>query len=204
MKFIKHLGFSLVVLVFVSLTLNVAIFGQQQPQSEEEQKMMKLWQEYATPGENHKYFGYFVGDWEVNVKMWMKPGSEPEVSKGDNTSKLILGGRFLKSYYKGTMMGMPFEGISITGYDNFKKEYVTMWIDNAGTGIYQTSGTLDKASKTRTETGLWDDFMTGGKSKVKWVTKIIDDNKYRFDMYGEDPKTGKEFKSGQIVYTRKK
>jgi hypothetical protein len=203
MKMIKHLGFSLLVLVFVSLTLNV-VFAQQPPQSEEEQKMMKLWQEYATPGENHKYFEYFVGDWDVNVKAWMKPGAEPEVSKGDNTSKLILGGRFLKAYYKGTMMGMPFEGISITGYDNFKKEYVTMWIDNAGTGIYQTSGTLDKASKTRTETGLWDDFMTGGKSKVKWVTKIIDDNKYQFDMYGADPKTGKEFKSGQIIYTRKK
>jgi hypothetical protein len=181
----------------------VAIFAQQ-PQSEEEQKMMKLWQKYAAPGENHKYLEYFVGDWEVNVKMWMNPGAEPEVSKGENTAKMILGGRFLKLYYKGTMMGMPFEGISITGYDNYKKEYVTMWLDNAGTGIYQTSGTLDKASKIRTETGLWDDFMTGGKSKVKWVTKIIDDNKYRFDMYGEDPKTGKEFKSGQIIYTRKK
>lgn len=203
MKIIKHLGFSLVVLVFVSLTLNVAIFGQQQPQSEEEQKMMKLWQEYATPGENHKYFEYFVGDWEVNVKMWMKPGAEPEVSKGGNTSKMILGGRFLKSYYTGTMMGMPFEGLSITGYDNFKKQYVTMWLDNAGTGIYQTSGTLDKASKTRTETGLWDDFMTGGKSKVRWTTKIIDDNKYIFEMYGPDP-TGKEYKSGEIIYTRKK
>lgn len=203
MKIIKHLGISLLVLVFVSLTLNVAVFAQQ-PQSEEEQKMMKKWMEYATPGENHKYFEYFVGDWEVNVKMWTQPGAEPEVSKGDNTAKMILGGRFLKSSYKGMMMGMPFEGLSITGYDNFKKEYVTMWIDNAGTGIYQTSGTLDKASKTRTETGLWDDFMTGGKSKVKWIIKIIDDNNYRFDMYGPDPKTGKEYKSGEIIYTRKK
>lgn len=201
MKVFKNLSICLLVLFFLSSALNVVLFAQQ---SEEEQKMMKKWMEYATPGENHKYFEYFVGDWEVNVKMWMTPGAEPEVSKGENTSKVILGGRFLKSYYKGTMMGMPFEGISITGYDNFKKEYVTMWIDNAGTGIYQTSGTLDKASKTRTETGLWDDFMTGGKSKVKWVTKIIDDNKYQFDMYGADPKTGKEFKSGQIIYTRKK
>ena len=100
-------------------------------------------------------------------------------------------------------MGMLFEGLSIAGYDNFKKEYVTMWIDNAGTGIYQTSGTVDKASKTRTETGLWDDIMTGGKSKVKWVTKVIDDNKYEFVMYSADP-TGKEFKSGEIVYIRKK
>jgi hypothetical protein len=203
MKVIKHLGFSLAVLVFVSLALNVAVLAQQQPQSEEEQKMMKLWMEYATPGENHKYFEYFVGDWDVTSKMWMKPGAEPEVSKGENTSKLILGGRFLKSHVKGMMMGMPYEGMSITGYDNFKKEYVTMWIDNAGTGIYQTSGTLDKASKTRAETGLWDDLMTDGKSKVKCATKIIDDNKYEFLIYSPDP-AGKEFKSGEIIYIRKK
>jgi len=203
MKVIKHLGFSLAVLVFMSLALNVRVLAQQPQQSEEEQKMMKLWMEYATPGENHKYFEYFVGDWEVNVKSWMKPGAEPEVSKGDNTSKLILGGRFLMSSYTGTMMGMPFEGLSISGYDNLKKEYVTMWIDNAGTGIYLTSGSLDKASKARTETGIWDDPMTGGKSKVRWVTKIIDDNKYMFEMYNTDP-AGKEFKSGEITYTRKK
>jgi hypothetical protein len=203
MRIIKHLGFNLLVLVFVSLALNVAILAQQQPQSEEEQKMMKLWMEYATPGENHKYFEYFEGDWDVTSKTRTKPGTEPEVSKGENTSKLILGGRFLKSHFTGTMMGIPFEGMSITGYDNFKKEFVSIWIDNAGTGIYQTSGSLDKASKTRTETGLWDDFMTGGKSKVKWVTKIIDDNQYQFDMYGPDS-TGKEYKSGEITYTRKK
>jgi len=202
MRIIKHLGLSLLVLFFVSAAVNVVILAQQ-PQSEEEQKMMKLWTEYATPGENHKFLEYFVGDWDVTAKTWMKPGAEPEVSKGENTSKMILGGRFLKSHMKGTMMGMPFEGLSITGYDNFKKECVTMWIDNAGTGIYQTSGTMDKASKTRTETGLWDDLMTGGKIKVRWVTKIIDDNKYEFVMYSTDS-TGKEFKSGEIIYIRKK
>ena len=203
MKIIKRLGFSLLILVFVSLTANVAILAQEHPQSEEEQKMMKVWMEYATPGENHKYFEYFVGDWEVMSKMWMKPGTEPEVSKGENTSELILGGRYLKSHAKGTMMGMSYEGISITGYDNFKKEYITLWIDNAGTGFYLTSGNLDKASKTRIETGLWDDIMTGGKSKVKCLTKVIDENKYMFEMYSPDP-TGKEFMSGEIVYTRKK
>jgi hypothetical protein len=202
MKMIKTMITVLLILFFTGSALQVALFAQQ-PQSEEEQKMMKMWMEYATPGENHKYLEYFVGDWEVNVKMWMTPGAEPEVSKGENKAKLILGGRYLESTYKGTMMGMPFEGLSITGYDNFKKEFVTLWLDTAGTGIYQTAGTLDKASKTRTETGLWDDIMTGGKTKVRWVTKVNDDNSYIFVMYGTDP-TGKEFKSGEIVYTRKK
>jgi hypothetical protein len=203
MKMIKTFVTILLVVFFTASALDVAIFAQEKPQSEEDQKMMKMWMEYATPGENHKYLNYFAGEWNVNTKMWMKPGGEPEVSTGTAKAKMILGGRYLEATYAGSMMGMPFEGLSITGYDNFKKEFVSIWLDNAGTGIYQTAGTLDKTSKTRTETGLWDDFMTGKKSKVKWVTKIIDDNKYMFEMFGTDP-MGKEFKSGEIVYTRKK
>mgnify|MGYP001767101306 CR=1 FL=1 len=203
MKAIKFLMVSLVVVFVVSLIPGQVLLAQQQSQSEQEQKMMKLWMENATPGENHKYFEYFTGDWEVTATMWMAPGAAPEVAKGDCKSEIILGGRFLKSYSTGSMMGMPYEGLSITAYDNFKKEFVTIWIDNAGTGIYQTSGTLDKATKTRTETGLWDDIMTGGKFKVRLTVKVIDDGKYIFEMYSTNPE-GKEFKSGEIVYIRKK
>jgi hypothetical protein len=203
MKILKCFVYILSVIIFTGSTLNMVAWAQQ-PQSEEEQKMMKLWMEYATPGENHKYLEYFVGTWENSVKMWMAPDAPPQVSKGESMSEMMLGGRFLKSYNKGSMMGMSFEGVALTGYDNFKKKFVTIWFDSTGTGFYQTSGSLDTSRKIKIESGIWDDFMTGGKSKVKWVTKIIDDNNYRFDMYNEDPKTGKEFKSVEIVYTRKK
>jgi len=203
MEFKKNIILSLLLLFTIS-SLGLTLMAQEKPQSEEEQKMMKLWMEYATPGENHKYLEQFTGDWNTTAKMWMKPGAEPEVSQGITTSKMLMGGRYLKSYYKGTMMGMPFEGISLTGYDNFKKKFTSIWFDNAGTGFYTTSGTLDKDKKIRTETGLWDDFTTGSQTKVRWVTTIIDKNKYIFEMFDTNAKTGKEVKSGEIVYTRKK
>ena len=31
-------------------------------------------------------------------------------------------------------MGMPFNGLSLEGYDNAKKEFTSIWIDNMGTG----------------------------------------------------------------------
>lgn len=34
---------------------------------------------------------------------------------------MIFGGRYQLSNYKGNFMGMPFEGMSIMGYDNAKK-----------------------------------------------------------------------------------
>ncbi|MGE5340932.1 MAG: DUF1579 domain-containing protein [Candidatus Omnitrophota bacterium] len=201
MKMIRNLIICLLVILFVGPIIGQQQQKQQQQPSAEEQKMMERWKEYATPGEHHKYLEYFAGNWDVTATVWMKPGAAPEVSKGEGTSEMILGGRYLKSHFKGSMMGQPFEGISFTGYDNFKKEFISVWMDTGGTGIYQTTGTLDKATKTRTETGTFDDFMTGNKMKVRWVTKIIDDNNFKFEMY--DEREGKEFKSGEIAYTRK-
>ena len=202
MKIFKSLLFGGLILFFMVSTAGMPLFGQQP--SEEEQKMMEKWKAYATPGENHKYLEYFSGKWEAVTKSWMKPGTEPIINKNDVKSKMILGGRYLKSSYKGTMMGMPFEGIGITGYDNFKKKFISIFMDNTGTGIYEYSGTLDQTGKIRTETGVWDDIGTGGKSRVKMVTKIIDGNTYSFEMFmlNEGPQ-GDEFKSMEMICKRK-
>ncbi|MHC4219708.1 MAG: DUF1579 family protein [Planctomycetota bacterium] len=36
----------------------------------------------ATPGEAHKLLEPFAGTWKAEVKSWMEPGSEPQVSTG--------------------------------------------------------------------------------------------------------------------------
>jgi hypothetical protein len=36
-------------------------------------------------------------------------------------------------------MGMPFEGLGYTGYDNVKKQYFGTWIDSMSTGIMTSS-----------------------------------------------------------------
>jgi hypothetical protein len=203
MKQFRKLVIGMLVLAFIAFIPGTKVFGQQQQQTEEEQKTMKLWMEYSTPGQNHKYLEYFVGNWEVTSKMWMKPGTEPIIDKAENTSEMKLGGRYLYSYLKGTMMGMPSEGMVITGYDNYQKIFNTLWVDSAGTGFFPLSGTLDSAGKTRTETGLWDNIVTGKKDTVKLVTTIIDKDKYTLEMYMVDEKGG-EFKSMEITYTRKK
>lgn len=198
MKLIKRLTVSLLVLFIVSTALNVTVLAEEKKMSPEEQKMMKLWQEYATPGENHKYLEYFVGEWDSTSKMWPKPGAEPMVEKQVVKSKMFFGGRYLKSHIKGPMMGMPSEGMMITAYDNFKKKFISIWLDSQGTGIFQASGALDTSGKVRTETAVWDDIMTGGKANYKLVTKIIDKNTYVFEMYHNN------FKSMEMTYKRKK
>jgi hypothetical protein len=98
------------------------------------------------------------------------------------------------------MMGMPFEGMGIDAYDNLAKEFVSIWIDNFGTGIMVMKGKYDEASKTFTFRGESIDPMTGQLIKYRSVSKWVDDNTTRFEMYGE--LSGKEEKMFEMVYTR--
>lgn len=203
MKTIKHFIIVWAVVCFLNMTSGLGLIAQQQP-SEEEQKMMQLWQQIAAPGANHKYLEQFAGQWQAEGKSWMKPGDKPTIGQSEIKCEMIMQGRYLKCDYKGTMMGMPYEGMMIIGYDNYKKQFMTMWIDSTGTGFYPTAGNLDQTGKIRTETGEWDDFMTGGKVSVKIVTTLIDADKYLFEMFMVDTATGKEFKNMEMLSTRKK
>ena len=48
------------------------------------------------------------------------------------------------------MMGQPFTGIGVTGYDNHAKKYLSTWIDSMGTGIFSMEGTASMDGETIT------------------------------------------------------
>jgi|SRR6218665_215477 len=167
--------------------------------------MMKNWMEYATPGEVHKMLASWNGNWDGEVTIWETPDAPPQKSTTKSVNKMIFGGRYQVSNHSGNMMGMPFEGQSTVGYDNGKKQFVSSWIDNMGTGIMYLSGPWDAASKSITLTGKMVDPSAGNGHEVtmKEVLKVIDDNTQIMEMYGPD-KNGKEFKVMEIKSVRKK
>ena len=71
----------------------------------------------------------------------MAPGAPDQVSTATSVHRLVLGGRFLEQIYKGTSMGMPFEGMGFTGYDNVQQKYVGCWMDTFGTGLMSSIST---------------------------------------------------------------
>jgi hypothetical protein len=163
---------------------------------------MEIWKEYATPSENHKVLDAFVGTWDYTVKWWSSPNSEPEISKGTSKVRWIMGGRFLERTAKGTSMGQPFEGMGITGYDNARKEYVSVWIDNMGTGVMVSSGKYYASTKIFEEKGSFTQPKMG-ETPFKAVTKIISDDNFVYDIYTKD-KDWQEYKALEIDYMRKK
>lgn len=168
-----------------------------------EQMEMQMMQQAATPGPMHKWLeAHNVGTWSGQVKMWMAPGAKPMESTATNETKSILGGRYLVDESTGSMMGKPFEGRGMTGYDNMTKKFWMTWVDNFGTGVMVSYGTLDEKTNTLTMTASVYDPMTKKDMPVKTVVKYESDKKHTMEMYGLGP-DGKEVKMMEIVYTKK-
>jgi hypothetical protein len=183
-----------------------------QPSAEDMQKMMAQMVELSKPGENHKLLADLSGTWTYTVKMWMNPdpSAPPQQSTGTATRKPMMDGRYFVMDVSGKMQmpgpdgklkDMTFKGMSIDGYDNVKKKFVSSWIDSMGTGIMFSDGTYDPATKAFTYTSEIE-VIPGMKQKVREVIKIVDKDHHTFEWY--EDRGGQEAKTMEINYTRKK
>jgi len=169
--------------------------------TEEQKKMQERMKEYSTPNENHERLKSFAGNWKARVKLLMDPQGPQEID-GTSQSKMIMGGRYLEQTFHATMMGQPYEGRGICGYDNLRKEYTGLWFDNKGTGTMRSAGKYDAASKTLTEEGTMS--CPGSAETDGWykaVTTLKDADHYTYESFRKD-KDGKVFKTMSITYTR--
>jgi hypothetical protein len=193
--------FSVILISTLSLFLGRLLTAQVSEQ--DRQKATDMYMKLMAVTENHDYLKQFVGKWDVKSTMWGFPGTPPSVSRNSYEWKLIMGGRFIMAHFSGTMMGQPFEGLQIIGYDNYQEKYISFWIDNTSTGFFMTTGTLEATRKIMTETGDWPDAMTGGTIKVRAVTKIIGPDEFVYEMFMQGP-DGKEFQTLKNEARRKK
>jgi hypothetical protein len=108
----------------------------------EKQAEMDAWMKAGEPGEMHKWLARGVGNWDATVKMTY-PGEASTESVGTMKIEMIFGGRYQKGYFKGDMMGMPFEGFETTGYNNTTKMFEGTWMDSFSTATMTTKGTLE-------------------------------------------------------------
>jgi len=166
------------------------------------QAMMDVYKKLGTPGAPHKVLASMAGSWNTKTKAWMEPNKPPMESTGTCEQKMLLGGRYLQQEYNGEMMGSPFTGINLIGYDNHTKKYVSTWIDSMSTGIYYFEGTASADGKTITQESSYDDPVRG---PMVWrsVTRIVDDNTLEYEMY-LTPKGGKKEKMMEMTVTRKR
>lgn len=164
--------------------------------------MNKAWAAYMAPGSVHQMLAKSDGKWNAEISFYQSPDQPPVVNTAVCENKMILGGRYQQSIYKGVIDNMPFEGQGTLAFDNSKKIYISTWIDNMGTGIMYLEGTFDEATKTLNMKGRATDAVTGKDIRVREAMKIIDDNTQQMEMF--DTKEGKETKTMSILLKRAK
>lgn len=187
----------LLITVLVLSVLSFNLFAQQQM----DENAQKAWMAYMTPGDVHKMLAKSDGQWKEDVTWWMAPGTQPMQSTATCTNTMILGGRYQQSVNNGNMMGMPFEGIGLLGYDNAEKVFNYTWVDNMGTGTMNLKGTWDQSTKAINFTGSMIEPTTGKATSIRQVFTMIDDNSQLLEMYTNGP-DGKEYKAMEIKFTR--
>ncbi|MCB1060421.1 MAG: DUF1579 domain-containing protein [Calditrichaeota bacterium] len=191
----------LLIFIAAALLALTPLYAQDNGMSEDE--MMKKWMEISSPGPQHELLAKTAGEWNTEIKFWLEPGADPMVSNGMQTCEVINGGRVINEISHSEMMGMPFEGHGMTGYDNFRKKYWSTWTDNMATSMMYMEGTSDDDGKTITYNTTMDDPMIGEKDQpVKFVYRWVDDDKHILESW-HDVGTPKEYKMMEITYTRK-
>jgi hypothetical protein len=176
--------------------------GAQAPEMTPEQKAeMEAFQKAGTPGAPHKAMAAKVGTYDAKVRSWHEPGKPPMEETGTVTRSMALDGRVMVEDFKGTMMGMPFTGHGMQGYDNVTGKYWSTWNDSMSTGLMVSEGTCD-AKDACTFTGSWNDPIKKTAVKSRMTSRWTSPTTEVFEMYGPG-RDGKEFKMMEITYTKK-
>jgi hypothetical protein len=158
----------------------------------------------GTPGKMHEHLAKNVGVWLGKTTMWMAPDTQPITSECTATYSPFMDGRFIKCEIAGDMPGMgPFNGFGVYGFDNISQKFQATWVDNCSTGIMNGKG--DLSSDGRVLTWVFNHHCPITKKPVtmREIETITGPNSKTLEMWGTDPKSGKEYKVMEIAFTRK-
>ncbi len=164
---------------------------------EPDQAASMRWVKHMTPGAAHQFMATSAGKFKTLNRLWMDPSGEPTESEGMVENTMVLGGRFLRSTYTGTMVGMVFEGIASTGFDNKKNAFQMSWMDNMGTSMSLLTGTYDEATHTITYTGPMYDAMSDKDIDFKIVLRFENKDKYTLEIFMPG-----DVKTIEMIHTR--
>lgn len=173
-------------------------YAKAQPGGGDEQKAMM---EYMMPGDMHKWMASIAGEWKTSNTMWMQPGAPPMTSEGTCKNEMMFDGRYMQTTHTSSIMGMPFTGIGMMGYDNALKMFVSTWIDNMGTGIMYGKGSYDAENKKIEIKGMMVDPMQKKEIAYREVFTIKDDKNMMMEMFAD--MNGKEHKCMELKYVKK-
>jgi len=169
------------------------------------EEMTKVRIAAGTPGKGHELLRRLVGTWDIVGRTWMEgPAGPVSESWGVIETRWLIPGLWIQDEVKTEMMGRPFHGFGITGYDNVKRKYVGVWLDGMSTALLAMEGNLDSTGKTLLLFGTASDPVSGEHDKLLgFITRFRDTDHHVFEIrdYSLSPEGAKTM---EIEYTRRK
>ena len=194
-----------IVLAVSTLLIGVSAVAEnaaKEPQMTPEQKAeMEAYTKAGTPGPQHKAMAATAGTYDLKIKSWQDPNSPPMEDTGTATRSMALDGRVMVEQVSSTMMGQPWSGHGMQGYDNTTGKYWSTWNDSMSTGLMVSEGTCDDQG-TCTFTGTYNDAVKKAPATLRMTSRWTTPRIQVFEMYGPGP-DGKETKMMEITYTKK-
>jgi hypothetical protein len=92
--------------------------------------------------DGHRDLHALVGEWEGATQTWFEPSVPPDRSRTTARIQAILGGRFVRFEYRGTVISKPHAGEMLIGYDQTEGSFTALWVDSfhMGSGIMKCTG----------------------------------------------------------------
>jgi hypothetical protein len=175
-------------------------FTEEAPKATEENpfaEKQKALEALAAPGEMHSLLAKATGSWKAKGTCNCAAGT-PSDAGGTAEFRMVMGGRWQEQTFQGSFENRPFTGYGLTGYDNAKKEFVSIWLDNMGTGATMASGQLSDDKKTLTFNGT----MDMGDTKVPFTQVLTFESENKVTMKINGTVDGNESQFMELTYER--
>ena len=155
------------------------------------------------PGDEHMELARQVGEWSAKLR-YEVAGMGPVTSGDHESSKMIMNGWFLESHYKGNMMGQPWKGRRIMGFDQRTKEYVEVWISEMSSEVSIHRGRKGPKGIIHLR-GKSLNVNTGKmENSIFMRYPPAEDGSYKLEMHWADENGQPTRKMMEIAYARKR
>ncbi len=132
------------------------------------------------PTKEHKWLASHAGEYAATMSGMM--GTSPGTCKIEN----LLGGLWNVTHFETKMMGQPFNGMEILGYNPLEGKFVSVWVDSMSTMLMTMKGSFDEKTNTLTMSGM-SYGMDGGQAQMTNTTTYHDKGmSYKMMMEGQD------------------
>jgi hypothetical protein len=135
------------------------------------------------PGERHKWLDSLVGHWDFRLKLWPEPGGAPSTSVGAAEAKWTMGQRFLQIRSQAKLAGAALQSLWMLGYDNSKRAYTSLYLDDQSTGFFLAEGQAAADGETLQLFGAMHDWMASEHNRAYlYVIRQVDHQHWTLEV----------------------